>query len=837
MKKQNLTLAIFALLCSAMATNAQIPEFTRIDTGTLVKDLGNSQGSALADIDNDGDIDLLIGNTSGFGPSRPLLLYKNERRGHFMKITHGDLATEFQVNNMPAATFVDIDNDGDWDVSTPCVFYMNDGYGIFSKEFMDRGIERACGDQVTSWIDINNDGYLDCSIWSQMGRANQLFMNNGDGSFSQVGGGDVFTSTPLHSLSLLWADIDNDGDMDVFSSNFSFSGTEPADNQNSCFMNENGSFIMIDTPATLLKDTLGSGGGSWGDYDNDGDLDLYVVNVRGTNHLYRNESDGNFTQVTIDPVEATDLGFLGSDWGDFDNDGDLDLFVTSDQNDKISDFANFNMLFENQGDGSFKEIASGNLKSDGGHTCTLLDYDNDGDLDILVPNGSLGSPQINYLYSNNGNDNNWININCRGTVSNASAIGTRVWTKATINGKSVSQMRELAQETGLHSISSPRFHFGLGDAELADSIIIRWPSAHIDTFLNVSANHFYRAIEDSILELNLGATNYIEYAPVIENQWLFVGDSTTIDLADHFRIVMGDTVPEITGDTLQFLLINEGDPDMLIPSLEGTLLTLRTGGTLGTSTLQVKATTEGFTSRVDFIDIIVYDSVKQKVNTCSAEVSSFHDTETHYNHAIDEDLETRWGSEYSDNQWIKITLDTIHSVAKVVIYWEAASAKTYKILASTDNVSWDTVFTESSGDGETDIVFFNPIEAKYIQLLAIEGNTQWGFSIWEFEIYSTDDYDGVCPEIPESLVIENSDDILFYPNPAHTQLYIEFKKNHLNPVTIELMDISGKVVYTTIVENNITTHTINLRSFREGIYFIRVSSEEYTVTEKVIKVE
>ncbi|UCH15586.1 MAG: VCBS repeat-containing protein [Bacteroidales bacterium] len=830
---------VFALLFYAMFINAQIPEFTRIDTGTLVKDLGNSQGSAIADFDNDGDVDLLIGNTSASGPSRPVILYKNERKGYFTKIKYGDLATQNQPRYLSTATFVDIDNDGDWDVSTPCVFYMNDGYGVFTRELMDWGTEEDCGDQVTSWVDIDNDGDLDCSMWSQLGEPNKLFLNNGDGSFTKILD-DTLTTTPLHSICLSWADMDNDSDMDIFISNFSFFGDETQDNRNSCFINDGGAFTMMEDTMVLLQDTLGSGGASWGDYDNDGDLDLYVSTCRGTNHLYRNEGDGNFVQLSIDPVEAIDLGFMGSDWGDFDNDGDLDLFVTSDLNDaSFADFANFNMLFENNGDGSFSEVATGNLKTDGGHSCTLLDYDNDGDLDILVPNGSLGSPYINYLYSNNGNDNNWIIINCKGRVSNASAIGTRIFAKAEINGESISQMRELAQQTGMHSISSPRFHFGLRDATTIDTLEIHWPSGHTDLYFGIEANQFYRAIEDSLLELDLGATNYIEYVPVIENQWMFVGDSTMIDLADHFRFVMGDTVPEITGDTLQFLLIDEGDPGILIPSLEGTLLTLKTVGILGSTTLQVKVTTEGFTSRVDFINILVYDSVKQKVNACSAEVSSFHDAETHYDHAIDGDMGTRWGSDYSDNQWIKITLDTIHSVAKVVIYWEAASAKRYKILASTNNASWDTLYDESSGDGETDIVFFEPTEAKYIQLLAIEGNTQWGFSIWELEIYSTDMYNTTCEQPTNILSKENpDDDICVYPNPLTDQIFIDFNQPLNSETVIEVLEYTGKpVLIERIYGNNLSMHKMDLSSLNSGIYIMRMVNDKSIVCKKLIKVE
>ena len=604
MKKICFLCSTFAILINVSVSNAQIPEFIRIETGALVQDLGNSQGSALADFDNDGDIDLLIGNSSYFSSSeQPVLLYKNERRGNFIRIKTGDLATQNQPKMMPTASLADVDNDGDWDVSTPCIFYLNDGYGIFTKEYLDPQSKSGCGDQIVTWADINNDGYLDMYIWRQMWNPNTLYLNNGNGTFTQVLN-DVLATTPANSECLSWADFDNDGDMDVFSSNHSFSSLQPQFNRNFCFINEGGHFSQMASSRVLVQDTLGSAGASWGDYDNDGDLDLYVSTMRGTNHLYNNDGTGNFTQLTIDPEEAHNKGFLGSAWGDFDNDGDLDLFVTSDQNNlNATVMAHFNMLFQNNGDGSFTEVATSHLKEDGGHSCSLLDYDNDGDLDILVPNGSLGNPKINYIYANDGNDNNWINIYCKGTVSNASAIGTRIYVKATINEKSIWQMRELAQQTGIHSFSSPRFHFGLGKASTIDSMIIRWPSGITDTYQNLNINQFYSAIEDSVLEIDFKATNYIQLSPYFDDVLLSEsGESRSIDLKDHYKLITGDTVPIFTGDTLEFTLHRNENQEAVNATLNGSVLTLNTGSAKGKSVIQVIASA-GFSSRMDQISV------------------------------------------------------------------------------------------------------------------------------------------------------------------------------------------------------------------------------------------
>jgi hypothetical protein len=840
MKNLQVNSAIFVLLISAVAVKAQIPEFTRIDTGTLVDEAVRGRGVYPVDFDNDGDLDLYIGNSTGLGgTNRPNLVYKNERNFQFTKIRNGILATKI-YNTNPGNNWGDADNDGDWDLFNHGELYINDGFGNFeiSPDLISSKKE-VCG----TWIDYNNDSYLDI-FTNVFLDGNYMYKNNGDNTFSKVSIGPPTDNSIGISQSSSWSDCDNDGDLDFFEPNFLIFWEPSTPANNKLHINNNdGTFSEIDSHSPIVNDSLGATGGAWGDYDNDGDMDIYVFSVmvgETTNYLYRNMGNLNFERIIIEPDSTIKKFTYTGTWGDFNNDGFLDLFVgvvpAASVLQKHCTFKE-NLFFINNGDGTFSRKTTGSIIKDGAQALAANDFDNDGDLDLIITHGNLAPPYLTYIYANNGNDNNWMNFTCEGTHSNRSGIGTRISVKARIGENDVWMMRELTQENGLHSCNGARLHFGLGDAELADSVIIRWPSAHIDTFLNVTSNQFYTAIEDSVVELDLRVTNYIEYAPAIEVPLMFIGDSTTIDLADHFRFVMGDTIPEITGDTLQFLLIDEGDPDILIPNLEGTILTLKTGGTPGSSVLQVKVTTEGFMSRIDFIEIPVYDSVKQKVNTCSAEVSSFHDAETHYNHAIDGDMETRWGSDYSDNQWIKITLDTIHSVAKVVIYWEAASAKRYKILASKNDRKWDTVYYESSGDGETDIVFFEPVEAKYIQLLGIERNTQWGFSIWELEIYSTDIYNTEC-EPPTNIDSEKTPDdiICVYPNPSTDHVYIDFNQPLSGETVIEVLEYTGKpVLIERIYGNNLSVFEMDISTLKCGIYILKIINENKCVYKKIIK--
>jgi hypothetical protein len=844
MKKLLVNLTLFALLISAMVTNAQFPQFTRIDTGAIAASMHAHLSAGTFDVDNDGDLDVIVANFGVYSENPPLSLFINERNNYFRdRDALIDPSSAFIL--WGPSPFCDIDNDGDLDLvgiksTAQEGVFLNNGYGYYTLDTLVANNGNI--PDYTALIDMNSDGYLD--IVHVLGDVFVLY-NNGEGDFLEC------DTIPIdmeersgwwHSTS--WSDADEDGDMDVFVgfTDLNLASWGPG---NVLLQNNGDSFESLDNSHINTNDSSATDCVNWADYDNDGDMDLYVLNMTvkpdgPPSKLYKNLGNMEFEEYVFEDEMYRNSFTNSSNWGDLDNDGDLDLYVSVENNPfpfgGQTSATPYNILFRNDGEGVFTNILEHSLAKESSHTANLFDQDNDGDLDVLLVRYSWSNKGRNNLFLNEGNENSWILINCVGTVSNRSAIGARVYAKAFINGNHTIQTREITPVNGHISFANLRVHFGLGDATTIDTLEIHWPSGHNDIYLGVEANRFYRAIEDSALELDLRATNYIEYRPEIEIPLMFVGDSITIDLADHFRFVTGDTVPEITGDTLQFMLIDEGDPDILIPSLEGTALTIKTGGTAGSSAPKIKVTTEGFTSRVDFINATVYDSVKQKVNTCSAEVSSYHDAETHYNYAIDGDMETRWGSDYSDNQWIKITLDTIHIVAKVVIYWEDASAKRYKILTSMKNISWDTVYSESSGDGETDIIVFKPRPVKYIQLNAIEGNTEWGFSIWEIEIYSTDMYNAECE--PTNIVSEKiPDDIIHvYPNPSTDHVFIDFNQPMQGETFIEVLEYTGKpVLMDRIYGNNLSRYKMDVSKLKCGIYILRIINENKCVYKKIIK--
>jgi len=587
---------------------AQFPEFTRIDTGTLVDETVRGRGMYPVDIDNDGDLDLYIGNstTAGSGgKNRPNLLYRNDRNFRFEKISKGVIAESVYETN-PGSNWGDADNDGDWDLYNHGELFLNDGFGNFEKSKKKISSLKEYG---ATWIDYNNDSFLD--IFTNVFRTgNFMRKNNGDNTFSKVDIGHSTNEFIGRSQSTSWSDCDNDGDLDYFEANFGIFwpslGMPP---NNRLFINNgDGNFSPISSDSPIVSDGLGASGGAWGDYDNDGDMDIYVFSVmQSPNYLYRNDGDLNFERIIIEPTGCEKKFTYSGTWGDFNNDGYLDLFVgvvpASTVLGKNCTFKQ-NLFFINNGDGSFSRKTTGNIITDGAQALAANDIDNDGDLDLVITHGNLAPPYLTYIYSNHGNDNNWLNFSCEGTHSNRSAIGVRIRVKAQIDDKKIWMIRELTQENGLHSCNGPRLHFGLGDAEIADSIVIRWPSGHVDTYLDVPKNQFYRAIEDSTLNIDFRATSYIQLSPDITNiNTVVLNTSEDIDLNEYYKLIIGDTVPDISGDTLNFELPPIQNQEILDADLNGSLLTV-TGLKKGLFTMPVIASA-GFTKRMGRLKFVV----------------------------------------------------------------------------------------------------------------------------------------------------------------------------------------------------------------------------------------
>jgi len=506
MKKLSNKLLMFAVFSIVVMTNNLIyaQTFTKILTGAVVTTPGDSRSVNWVDINNDNLIDLFISNGKAGGQNN--MLYINQGNGAFNAVLNDPIV----LDNKPSdgATFADCDNDGDLDAyvvnwyNEDNLFYTNDGNGNFTQMIAGAVADSNGYSETAAWGDYDNDGLLDLYVTrsgpSAATKRNLLFHNDGGNSFTKIATGDLVTNA-FTSRSVNWTDIDDDGMLDIFVTNEGNSNT----NENLYRNNGGGNFTRITT-----GDLLNNGGktmsSSWADYDNDGDLDVYLANDQSNNALFRNDGNLVFTKMATDPVSNTNSHSFSSAWSDIDNDGDLDLFVTNTYN-TTSDLLN-NFLYINNGNGTFTKNETDVVTTDQSwsYGCAFGDYDNDGFEDLAVATVAFnGVDTPDFLYHNNGNSNHWITIKLVGTWTNKSAIGTKIRVKATINGFSVWQMREVSAQTSYNGQNDLRVHFGLGDATIIEEIKVEWLSDVDETYLNIPTNQFISIVEgNGILGLN-----------------------------------------------------------------------------------------------------------------------------------------------------------------------------------------------------------------------------------------------------------------------------------------------------------------------------------------------
>ena len=449
--------------------------FTDVTDKAGVGSSAYGTGAAVGDYDNDGDIDLYVTN---FGEDQ---LYRNNGDSTFTDVT-----THAQVNNPNWGTscaFADVDNDGHLDL-----YVAN--YAAYAPEndirCEERGVHVYCGPHAYPAVH------------------DTFYKNNGDGTFTDMSvlyrPSDMM---PQHGLGVTFGDYDADGDTDLYVAN----DQDP----NFLFQNSgSGNFLPNFLEVALIsgvcyndmgKEEAGMGA-DFGDYDNDGWLDLTVSNYQTeTNTVYHNHDGTFFTDNTITSgIAEVTHGYLG--WGikffDYDNDGYQDIFVA---NGHLMDniillethvtYPQRNLLFRNLGDGRFANVMS---ETDGlalekvSRGAAIGDYDNDGDLDILVTNCNQ-RPDL--LQNAIGNRNNWIQIQVVGQKSNRSGIGAKI---KVVTGTHV-QYWEVQSGGSYLSFHDSRAHFGVGKAEQIDLLEIRWLNGHIDRGTHLPVNRRFIAVE------------------------------------------------------------------------------------------------------------------------------------------------------------------------------------------------------------------------------------------------------------------------------------------------------------------------------------------------------
>ena len=442
-----------------------------------VDDPGKGWAGAFADYDSDGDLDLYVSNGGSLGRGANIL-YRNDLERGFTDVTEASGTAD--EGNGTGLVFADFDRDSFLDLliakggffpeGESNRLFHNNGDGSFSDISTAAGLDLQESSYAPAVGDYDQDGYLDLYVSQLRRQFNRLYHNQGDGTFEDVTQAmNIQSSVDVSGSSAAFADYDNDGDVDLYAS--VFGGYD-------LFYSDVGDTSFAVSPVGNERgDSVGI---AMGDYDSDGDLDVYVVNRHWRSGLYRNEVDQLFADVSAASGTENFAPGTGCAFGDHDNDGDLDLFVVN--------LETADRVYMNLGDGTFVDLARafGMADTSRARGVMLGDYDEDGDLDAYVVNEGAR----NRLYQNGGSPHNWLKVAVQGVQSNTDGIGARIG----IFSEGQALIHEVNGTAGF-SQSSRTAHFGLGERDRIDSLVVHWPSGQVDSYLDVVANTTRQVVE------------------------------------------------------------------------------------------------------------------------------------------------------------------------------------------------------------------------------------------------------------------------------------------------------------------------------------------------------
>lgn len=502
----------FALFLIIIFFNLNVcrAQFLSIQDSPVVAEVYESSGVAWVDFDKDGDDDLFVTVSSGLAAfSSKDILFINNGDGSFAKATSGEIISEDGTGR--GSSWGDYDNDGLIDAFVVnqlfLILHKNIGGGILSKVQQPPTtvtFSFAQDFSGSAWGDYDGDGFIDLFVAAYQldatGR-NFFFRNNGNGTFTQKP--DSFIETPTGGgMDVTWIDYNNDSFLDLFVPNYG--------GNNSLYSNKgDGSFQKVDIIGLTTK-PLQSIGSSWADYDNDGDFDVAVLtNVNEKNHFFENNGDGTFTEKSnlISSIQAT-----SGAWGDYDNDGFIDIILVGNTSDRKS------YLFKNNGDKTFNDVSGvqgiGNTNYSQG--VAWADYNKDGFLDLFIANGIDDSGTAkDVLYKNTPNQNKWISFKLIGKNSNKSSLGAVVKIKTPAGW----QMETVQSQTGKNSQNSLNVEFGLGKNSKVDTLLIEWPRKGYQHLVNIESNSFLEITEIDFLQAPIGLTGANNIINSVELNW------------------------------------------------------------------------------------------------------------------------------------------------------------------------------------------------------------------------------------------------------------------------------------------------------------------------------
>ena len=487
---------------------------------------GTGAGAMFFDYNGDGWLDIYFLNgcwlkTVNDNRGRTLrgkltnCLYRNNGDGTFTDVTKE--AGVGDTGYGTGCSAADFDNDGDLDLYVlnygPNVFYRNNGDGTFTDISQASGLANPNWSLSAPWFDYDRDGDLDVYVanyleydsgkfrsfyaaagypgpLSYSGQPDALYRNNGDGTFTDVTKQAGVFQPNGRGMSATVADLNNDGYLDIYIPNDAM--------ENYFFRNTGkGTFENVGLEMGMAFGEGGQGvssmGPTVGDVDRDGWLDIYIPDM-GYGCLMMNRKDYFEDRTTPTRLALVCGQYTG--WGgilfDYDCDGYLDIFVAN--GNAHHEYTEEDVLMRNDGEGKFVDVANKSgpyfREKYVGRGATYGDYDNDGDLDLLIINLN-DRPKL--LRNDGGNRNNWLVVDTKLAGGKSNAVGARI---SVVSG-SLIQVKDMIPVTGYLSQADPRCHFGLGKSPKADVVEVRWPDGRTTKLTDIKANQFLNVIQDS----------------------------------------------------------------------------------------------------------------------------------------------------------------------------------------------------------------------------------------------------------------------------------------------------------------------------------------------------
>jgi hypothetical protein len=532
-----LTLALVFQVTAAFGTEKTLPVFTDVtkEAGINVKHCygdfeltniveGTGAGAMFFDYDGDGWLDIYFVNgcwLKNVNDNRGRrirgkltnCLYRNNGDGTFTDVTKQ--AHVGDKGYGVGCSAADFDNDGDLDLYVlnygPNVLYRNNGDGTFTNVSRASGLADPNWSLSSPWFDYDNDGDLDLYVanyleydsgkfrtyyaaagypgpLSYSGQADALYRNNGDGTFTNVAEEAGVYQPNGRAMSATVADLNNDGFLDIYVPNDAMENYYFRNTGNGTFANEG---LIMGLAFGEGGQGVSSMGPAIGDVDRDGWLDIYIPDM-GYGCLLMNRKD--YFEDRTTPTNLAIVCGQYTGWGgilfDYDCDGYLDVFVAN--GNAHHEYTEEDVLMRNDGTGNFVDVAdkSGPYFREKyvGRGATCGDYDNDGDIDLLVVNLN-DTPKL--LRNDGGNRNNWLTIEAKLPNGKTDAIGARI----TLRVGSLTQFQDLIPVRGYLSQADPRCHFGLAKADKADTVEIRWPDKRTTKLTDVEANQILTVVQ------------------------------------------------------------------------------------------------------------------------------------------------------------------------------------------------------------------------------------------------------------------------------------------------------------------------------------------------------